>query len=77
MSMPNCQNGKKSSRIDEINQQIKYFKFMPPKKDIIIILILFFIVVIAFAILYINKQPAIAPSDGLNVNQAGQTGRGN
>jgi len=46
---------------------------MLPKKAIVIILILFLAVVIAFAILYVNKKQAIAPSDGLNANQAGQT----
>jgi len=47
---------------------------MTPKKAIMIVLILFFIIMIAFVILYASKQPAIAPSDGLNADQAGQTG---
>lgn len=46
---------------------------MTPKKAIMIVLILFFIMVIAFAILYVNKQPAVAPSDGLSTDQTQQT----
>lgn len=46
---------------------------MTPKKAIIIVLSLFLIIAIAFAILYVNKKQAIAPSDGLKANQAGQT----
>lgn len=48
---------------------------MTPKKAIVIILILFLAAAIAFVVLYVNKKQATAPSDGLNANQAGPTGR--
>lgn len=47
---------------------------MSPKKAVIIIIILFFAAVIIFAVLYVNNQPAVAPSDELNAGRTGQTG---
>lgn len=42
---------------------------MLPKKAVAIILILFLIIAIIFIVLYVNQKQAIAPSDGLGVNQ--------
>jgi len=46
---------------------------MTPKKAIIIILILFLITTIVFVVLYVNKQPAAAPNNGLSTDQTQQT----